>query len=127
MGIESLYTLSDLSVNEGHFSVLVSFDPRHRLFRGHFPGQPIVPGVILIRIIKEISEKITRQEVQLETGSNMKFLNIIDPEKTSCIIIKGSVQYPDNNHLSINAVVSYEDIQFFKFKGVFTIFVSKDK
>ena len=127
MGIESLYTLSDLCVHEDDFNVTVSIDPNHSIFDGHFPGQPIVPGVILIRMIGELAKGIAGQEVQLETGSNMKFLNVIDPQKTSRLSIEGSVKYQDNDRLSVTAVVSAEDIHFFKFKGVFTIFVSKDK
>lgn len=126
MGIESLFTLSDLHDDEGHFKVIASVDPQHSLFKGHFPGQPIVPGVVLIRMISDVAAMITRQEVQLKTGSNMKFLKIVDPEKTSRLIIEGSAEYLDDDHLSVHAVVSAQDIQFFKFKGVFTIFVSKD-
>ena len=34
----------------------LQLNPAHRVFEGHFPGQPVVPGVCMVQMIKEILE-----------------------------------------------------------------------
>jgi 3-hydroxyacyl-[acyl-carrier-protein] dehydratase len=42
-------------VSNGSSSLEASFllNPKHAIFAGHFPGQPVVPGVCMLQIIKE--------------------------------------------------------------------------
>ena len=39
------------------------------IYRAHFPGQPITPGVCIVQIVQEISDV-----------KNVKFLNILTPK-----------------------------------------------
>ncbi|MCK4569170.1 MAG: 3-hydroxylacyl-ACP dehydratase, partial [Bacteroidales bacterium] len=81
MSLQSLYTISEFNVKGNEFSAIITFDPSHEIFSGHFPEQPIVPGVCLIHIIKDIAIRIAEHEVVLSNGSNIKFLSVIDPRK----------------------------------------------
>lgn len=40
--------------------IALPFDPAHPVFAGHFPGQPIVPGVLLLAWVQEA--------IELQTG-----------------------------------------------------------
>ena len=40
-------------VQEESFSVEVELLPNHAIYGGHFPGQPVVPGVCTLTIIRE--------------------------------------------------------------------------
>lgn len=120
MSLQSLYTISDLIVKDCKFSAVITFDPSNEIFSGHFPEQPIVPGVCLIHIVKDIAIRIAKREVLLSNGSNIKFLNVIDPRENTIVIIEGSFSFDEDRKLTLSAGILKEAIVFFKFKGVFT-------
>ena len=57
----------------------VRLNPGHAIFAGHFPGQPVVPGVCMLQIIKELLESAVQQTLQLVKASNIKFLTVLTP------------------------------------------------
>ena len=120
MTLQSIYKISDLRYSEGEFSASLGFDPKHKIFEGHFPGQPVVPGVVLIHILKDICSTIVGTEVQLLKGTNIKFLNLIDPRDNTTISISGTFTESEKHQISLNASISNTDQVNIKFKGVFS-------
>ena len=51
-------------------------------FAGHFPGNPVTPGVCMMQIVKELTEEFTGLKLFLKTASNVKFMAIINPFET---------------------------------------------
>ena len=119
MCLKSLYTIREFSEAEGEFSAIIAFNPAHEIFSGHFPGQPIVPGVCLIQIIKEIAHMISDKELLLTEGRNIKFLHVIDPQIHPEVKIAGSYKSNESEILIINASLTKDELVFFKFKGLF--------
>jgi 3-hydroxymyristoyl/3-hydroxydecanoyl-(acyl carrier protein) dehydratase len=54
----------------------------HKIFEGHFPGHPVVPGVCMMQMVKEIMEQVFKKKTNLVSAVDMKFLNIINRKKT---------------------------------------------
>ena len=52
----------------------------HAIFKGHFPGNPVTPGVCMMQIIKELSQEILGSSLILKSSSNVKFMALINPE-----------------------------------------------
>lgn len=88
----------------------------HDIFKGHFPNNPILPGVCMMQIIKEISEDITGIKLFMNRCSNVKFKAIINPdinseltlnltilEENQCVIVKNSTQFGDTIALILTA------------------------
>lgn len=57
MLIDSLFTIKEIKIAEESILSIVSVDAGHKIFEGHFPGQPVLPGVCQIQLIKELLEK----------------------------------------------------------------------
>ena len=119
MSLKSLYKISCFEVKENEFSASISFNPSHPIFAGHFPGQPVVPGICLIHIIKDIANTISDRELLLTNGSNIKFLHVIDPHKHANVQIKGTFLSEPDEGIVIKASVYSGETVFFKFKGHF--------
>jgi 3-hydroxyacyl-[acyl-carrier-protein] dehydratase len=66
--------------NNHAFKIFLNKD--HEVFKGHFPNNPITPGVCMLQIIKELTSSVTHKNIQLVSGSNIKFMAIINPEVT---------------------------------------------
>jgi 3-hydroxymyristoyl/3-hydroxydecanoyl-(acyl carrier protein) dehydratase len=50
-------------------------------FRGHFPGQPILPGVCQISIAMAMAERLSRKRLALVEVVNAKFVSIVRPDQ----------------------------------------------
>ncbi|TQO37872.1 3-hydroxyacyl-[acyl-carrier-protein] dehydratase [Arenibacter algicola] len=87
MLIEGLYTTETFDKNEEGISAQIKLNPKHEIFKGHFPGKPIMPGVCMIQIIKELTERSLGQDLFLSVASNVKFMAIINPETDPILII----------------------------------------
>ncbi len=118
MFLNNFYKISDIHISDDSVNAVISFNTDHAIFKGHFPGQPIVPGVCLIHILKGTMSTYKKRDLLLTEGSNIKFLNIIDPRENPTVILKCKYSI-DNNMLLVSAEIYHEDELFFKFKGKF--------
>lgn len=87
MLIEGLYTTETFDTNEEGISAQIKLNPTHEIFKGHFPGKPIMPGVCMIQIIKELTERNLGHDLFLSVASNVKFMAIINPETDPILLI----------------------------------------
>ena len=59
MLLENFYKIIHIKEREdGKQAIEIELNPGHVLYQGHFPGQPVVPGVCTLQIIKESAEQI---------------------------------------------------------------------
>lgn len=80
--LDGLYTISceGRSGDSGGAHLFgVAIDPRHEIFRGHFPGRPVLPGVCTLRIVRNCLETVLGHGVRYETIRNCKFSSMIVP------------------------------------------------
>jgi 3-hydroxyacyl-[acyl-carrier-protein] dehydratase len=101
---------------EGAVKALLSIDQDHAILKGHFPGQPVVPGVCMMQIVKELVERQTKRNLRLREAENMKFLSVIDPRQHQ--EVEASVSFSENNGIiSLNASLFFGSVTFFKLKA----------
>jgi 3-hydroxyacyl-[acyl-carrier-protein] dehydratase len=74
--------LSEEKISDSKYVITILVNEKHDVFKGHFPGNPIMPGVCMIQIIKELTESITKSTLMIQTLSNVKFMALINPEAT---------------------------------------------
>lgn len=90
----------------------------HVVFTGHFPGQPVTPGVCMMQIIKELGEKWANAPLQLKTARNVKFMAIINPFETADIDVELVLEEVDGG-IAIKSTTSFANTTALKFSGVF--------
>ena len=85
--LESLteYTVDrgeDISVN-GTFV----FQPDFPCFQGHFPDQPILPGIIQMAAVRSLAIKALNQQLVPTTTGRIKFRGFIQPKEQISITV----------------------------------------
>ncbi len=80
-----LYLIRSMDEREGGFSATVHLNASHDVFKGHFPGNPVTPGVVQLEMIRELLSLYLKKEVSLSTMSSCKFLAILNPENVNDI------------------------------------------
>src|ERR1700733_15016080 len=79
------YTVVNPVMEADSIKAVLEINPKHEIFQGHFPGQPVVPGVCMMQIVKELLETATGRALRLHTGLDLKFLSVIDPGKNNIV------------------------------------------
>jgi 3-hydroxyacyl-[acyl-carrier-protein] dehydratase len=92
----------------------IRLNPGHHIFAGHFPGQPVVPGVCMMAIVKELLEEKLSKTIKLQSASNMKFLSLIDPLRNEQVNVKIHIQPLNDTTIQADASFFFEEITFFK-------------
>ena len=100
--------------------------PECNIYKGHFPGMPIAPGVFNIQMIKECVERIAGKPLLLESMMQCKFIAMITPELNPELQIRiESTQY-DDNRLKVSAKISRDNKDYVTFKGELITSMSYD-
>lgn len=98
------------------YSLEIEINKDHPIFDGHFPDNPVMPGVCMMQIIKEITESIVGAKLFMEKCSNVKFMAIINPKinsllhveirvihENSKVLVKNTTKFDETVALKLNA------------------------
>lgn len=97
----------------------IRFDRSHRIFEGHFPQVPVVPGVCLIQMVQELSGELLNKKLALSNGSNIKFLSPINPDMHSEVNVSIQTKVGENEMIKVSAVCSFDSVIFMKLRAGF--------
>lgn len=90
----------------------------HDIFKGHFPGNPVLPGVCIIQIVKELMEEVCNKELQLIEAGNIKYLAFINPLMNKILNFEIHYACSESGRISCSTRVYYENTDFCRLKGV---------
>lgn len=88
MLLNDLYTITATSSSDDILEAKIRLDQSHKIYKGHFPGQPITPGVVEIQMIKEVLGHHLNRTLELETVGRCKFLSVLDPVRNPEFTLK---------------------------------------
>ncbi len=120
MLIEGLYTVQSFEPNENGVKAIIQLNKEHAIFKGHFPGNPVMPGVCMIQIIKELTEKTTGKKLFLSVSSNIKFMAIINPDKNDTLILNLIISSLDGA-IKVKNTTFFEETLALKLSATFKI------
>lgn len=74
-----LYQIEHSQEDEGTKQFTIRLLKECPIYRAHFPGQPITPGVCIVQIAQELLEQIVGQTLEISEVKNVKFLHVLSP------------------------------------------------
>jgi 3-hydroxyacyl-[acyl-carrier-protein] dehydratase len=115
----NFFSIAALHIESDVIKATLELNEKHKIFDGHFPGQPVVPGVCMMQMIKEVTETALGKKLRLTKAAEFKFLKIIDPNDTK--VIKMQLTYNTEEAGETNFVASLfnDSSTYFKIKGSF--------
>lgn len=120
MPIPDLYTVESQENKDGLLQVAVRLHAGHSIFKGHFPGQPVLPGVCMLEMITDMLETHYTTPLQIRQSPLVKFLLMIDPEKTPGIQL--NIRHTrEGNQITAEGRIFRDDSVFMKFQLILEI------
>lgn len=116
---DTFYTITSLQTEEGTIQAHLLLDANHAIFKGHFPGNPVTPGVVQVEILGELLSNALKQKVELKTMGNCKFLAVLNPNEHAAIDVKITHALTEENTHKVNAQFGAEGITFTKIQAEF--------
>lgn len=115
---DDFFTITEMNIEGNSINAILKINENHAIFQGHFPEHPVVPGVCIFQMVKELAELSSSQELQLTKASEIKFLGVIDPNEKKTLQL--SLNYEkENEGINVSASLLKETSVCFKFKGIF--------
>ena len=120
MLIEDLYTVKQFQYEGQEIHSRINLNKDHTIFKGHFPGNPVMPGVCMLQIIKELTERAISKNLFLSVASNIKFMAIINPNLNPELKLTISVT-EDEDIVKIKNSSSFDDTIALKLSATFKV------
>nr|WP_294931484.1 3-hydroxyacyl-ACP dehydratase [uncultured Flavobacterium sp.] len=111
--------LSEEKTSDSKHNVTILVNEKHEIFKGHFPGNPIMPGVCMIQIIKELTEKITQKTLMIQTLSNVKFMALINPENNPELRLELDITITEDDLVKVKNTTYFNDTVALKLSNVY--------
>lgn len=116
MLLNDFYTLATQDFSSEKLQATLVFNRSHKIFDGHFPGLPVVPGVCMMQIVREVTALAVARKLRIATGDNLKFMAVINPDEQKEVSL--TVTYrAEGSVYHVNATLYAGTVTFFKFKG----------
>ncbi|MCF6169887.1 MAG: hydroxymyristoyl-ACP dehydratase [Bacteroidales bacterium] len=116
MLIPGFYTIRKVETDEDSLTADILLNPNHKVYQGHFPGQPVVPGVIQLQIVKEVLEKSLGVELFMNKVNSVKYLRIITPGDSPKLKITIAFRRTGDSGYNVNAQITSGKDVFTKVK-----------
>lgn len=121
------YAIATSSTEGDTYNFTVHINPVHHIFDGHFPGNPVTPGVVQMEMIKELLSIALDKKMSLESMGTCKFLSILNPNETPDVDVSIKTSLTEDGGTKVTAAINAGDtstelstpVSFFKMNGVY--------
>ena len=110
--INDFFEVIALTPSEGELRCKVKINPEHFIYKAHFPGNPVTPGVCLVQMAAEILGEQYHKQFMLSQLKNIKFKKIVEPGDEPTFVFTKLVF--DETQLSVQVSIEDEETQYVK-------------
>lgn len=119
MLIPHFYSVKEFNFTDNQLKAIIELNPEHEVFKGHFPNNPVTPGVCMLQILKELTEQATNTNLFIKECSNVKFMALINPETNPILVITIDIN-PLEENFKIKASASFHETVALKVNALLT-------
>lgn len=102
------YELLSMRDVDGGFEADVRLIPDSVIFRAHFPGSPVTPGAVQVRMATELLSLHEGRECLLENVSRVKFVTPLLPgQELTCSFKDTSVTFSHHGNIFSKMTLEY--------------------
>ncbi|CAN5173028.1 3-hydroxyacyl-ACP dehydratase [soil metagenome] len=122
MLLNDFYTIQSLEVDAQSINAIIHLNKDHAIFQGHFPDNPVVPGVCLMAITKEVLEQVLEMSLALKEAKSVKFLGVVNPNEQAVLKVQCDFS-KDVDTFKTTCVITAGEKVCYKAGAIYTILV----
>jgi 3-hydroxyacyl-[acyl-carrier-protein] dehydratase len=94
---------------EGQSGFNIILNPDHLIYKAHFPGQPVTPGVCILQMLRELLSVEMDKQLFIKNIKNAKFISMMSPVTDSRVSVLFSSVTPEEGGIKAQGVVTRRD------------------
>lgn len=98
---------------------MLRLNAEHLIYKAHFPGNPITPGVCLMQIVTELLQIRLQERLTLNQIINLKFVAPVSPKRYPTIDVKFSPIANNDSEVKAKGTIQSGETILTKFSLVF--------
>ena len=118
--IDNYFKIDGFTANGNEAQFDITLLPDYCVYEGHFPDNPVSPGVCNIQMIKECAEQFAGKRFFLGYISRCKLTAVITPQTTPRLRVQITLSEAGGLY-DIKAVVSAADTTFIELRGELSV------
>lgn len=121
MVLENFYSIEkkEMIIENTSYSYDILINNKHTIFEGHFPGNPIMPGVCMMQITKDIIESLTNHNLFMIKCSNVKFMAIINPDINKNLNLKIDISHKEDGTIKVKNTTKFDETVALKLSAIY--------
>jgi len=114
--MNNYYKLLDVQSDGATGTFRVSLCPDCEVYKGHFPGNPVCPGVCNIQMIQECAERLAGCRLHVSSIHRCRLMAVLTPASCTELLVEVLLQPVDNGY-AITATIRDEKRVYVNYKG----------
>jgi 3-hydroxyacyl-[acyl-carrier-protein] dehydratase len=106
-------------ISEGKYNATVFLNNAHAIFKGHFPENPVTPGVCMMQIIKELSQDIVESSLLMVSSSNVKFMALINPDTNPRLRLELEISGDITSEIKVKNTTYFDETVALKLTNIY--------
>ena len=94
---------------QGQSGFNIILNPDHLIYKAHFPGQPVTPGVCILQILQELLSIEIGKQLFIKDIKNAKFISMMSPVADSRVSVLFTSVSTEEGGVKAQGVVSQRD------------------
>lgn len=87
------------------------------VYRGHFPGEPVCPGVCNMQMIKECTEAVVGKSLHQSSVSQCRLTSLMTPAQCSTLDVRIDILSASDDSCTVRATISDSTDTYMEYKG----------
>ena len=94
---------------QGQSGFNIILNPDHLIYKAHFPGQPVTPGVCILQMLQELLSVQEGKQLFIKNIKNAKFISMMSPVADSRVSVLFTSVTAEEGGVKAQGVVSRRD------------------
>ena len=94
---------------QGQSGFNIILNPDHLIYKAHFPGQPVTPGVCILQMLQELLSVEMGKQLFIKNIKNAKFISMMSPVADSRVSVLFTLMEAQEGGVKAQGVVSRRD------------------
>jgi 3-hydroxyacyl-[acyl-carrier-protein] dehydratase len=108
----------EMETGEASLQAIVYFPPEHPLYAGHFPERPVVPGVCVLQVCRDLISEIHARAFKIAGIDSVKFMIPLIPSAETGYGISLAWKQEEDGRLMVDGNWQNGQQIFVKLKGM---------